>query len=239
MSHCHNHNNHHHHHHHHNHHHQHATPEQRKVSSMEMPFRANGNNNNANNLPRNGSITPPFEENGVTSPLDAQISRNGSGVDLQQHHMRAAAAAAAAANSINSLGTSVDSALLPTGQQQQQLFQQQQQQALLAKNRFASGDLNTREALVRRRLFSIGEHQKLGWDEKENDPTNPFSETDQSLNRFEKDQRRAALVMELTGQQQQQQQQQQANPHNGVGPPPGLFQMPTNFESSSFDSIGE
>jgi hypothetical protein len=77
---------------------------------------------------RNGSITPPFEENGVASPVDGQ----------KFNHLADA----------SSLGTSIDSAMVQTATNSYSF----------AKNRFLSGDhvnASNRDALLRRQLFAI------------------------------------------------------------------------------------
>ena len=109
-------------------------------------------------------IQPPFEENGIASPIDdqsklkaAQATQNGSGGN----------------NSINNLSSSIDSAVLShhqqvqqQQQQQQQLHQQQQQNGIYPKNRFLSGDhVAGREAMMRRQMYPpIGKclHRKRG-----------------------------------------------------------------------------
>ena len=68
---------------------------------------------------------PPFEENGIASPID---------IDK---------AIANAMTTNNSLGTSIDSAMVTTT-------------STFAKNRFLSGDQNSRDAMLRRQLFAIG-----------------------------------------------------------------------------------
>ena len=78
---------------------------------------------------RNGSLTPPFEENGVASPIE-----NGTNSDKFGHL------------DSRSLGTSIDSAMVTATN-------------TFAKNRFLSGDhvnANNRDALLRRQLFAIG-----------------------------------------------------------------------------------
>merc|ERR1711936_745173 len=79
---------------------------------------------------RNGSITPPFEENGVASPIDGQKFNVGGGSPAS-----------------SSLGTSIDSAMVTATN------------TFVAKNRFLSGDhvnANNQSALLRRQLFAIG-----------------------------------------------------------------------------------
>merc|ERR1712223_127911 len=81
---------------------------------------------------RNGSITPPFEENGVASPIDGQKFNVGGG---------------GGSPASSSLGTSIDSAMVTATN------------TFVAKNRFLSGDhvnANNQSALLRRQLFAIG-----------------------------------------------------------------------------------
>jgi len=80
---------------------------------------------------RNGSITPPFEENGVASPIDGQKFNVGGG---------------GGSPASSSLGTSIDSAMVTATN------------TFVAKNRFLSGDhvnANNQSALLRRQLFAI------------------------------------------------------------------------------------
>ena len=92
---------------------------------------------------RNGSLTPPFEENGVASPIEG-----GNAVDKFGHL------------DSRSLGTSIDSAMVTATN-------------TFAKNRFLSGDhvnANNRDALLRRQLFAIGKKIGLYSTLFENDP---------------------------------------------------------------------
>ena len=78
-------------------------------------------------------MTPPFEENGVASPIEGGNAVDKFG-DLASR----------------SLGTSIDSAMVTATN-------------TFAKNRFLSGDhvnANNRDALLRRQLFAIG--KKIG-----------------------------------------------------------------------------
>ena len=83
-------------------------------------------------------LQPPFEENGVASPIDGQKFNVGGGSPAS-----------------SSLGTSIDSAMVTATN------------TFVAKNRFLSGDhvnANNQSALLRRQLFAIGklELQKNG-----------------------------------------------------------------------------
>ena len=92
---------------------------------------------------RNGSLTPPFEENGVASPIEGGNAVDKFG-DLASR----------------SLGTSIDSAMVTATN-------------TFAKNRFLSGDhvnANNRDALLRRQLFAIGKKIGLYSTLFENDP---------------------------------------------------------------------
>ena len=76
---------------------------------------------------------PPFEENGVASPIDGQKFNVGGG---------------GGSPASSSLGTSIDSAMVTATN------------TFVAKNRFLSGDhvnANNQSALLRRQLFAIGE----------------------------------------------------------------------------------
>merc|ERR1712001_657791 len=78
---------------------------------------------------------PPFEDNGVASPIDGQKFNVGGG---------------GGSPASSSLGTSIDSAMVTATN------------TFVAKNRFLSGDhvnANNQSALLRRQLFAIG---KLG-----------------------------------------------------------------------------
>eukprot|EP00095_Tigriopus_kingsejongensis_P011436 maker-scaffold222_size251774-snap-gene-0.25 protein:Tk11436 transcript:maker-scaffold222_size251774-snap-gene-0.25-mRNA-1 annotation:"ring finger protein unkempt-like protein" len=116
---------------------------------------------------RNGSITPPFEENGIASPIET--NKQGAGQSTTENVRDS--------SSINKLGTSMDSGMpMPNG------FANGSSNGSTNishnKNRFLSGDLNSREALFRRRLFSI--------------------ESNPNLSPLEKAQRKASLMHEVT-----------------------------------------
>ena len=108
---------------------------QRHHGSNGGQVQAHGNhglNSNPSQM-RNGSLTPPFEENGVASPIEGGNAVDKFG-DLASR----------------SLGTSIDSAMVTATN-------------TFAKNRFLSGDhvnANNRDALLRRQLFAIG--KKIG-----------------------------------------------------------------------------
>ena len=103
------------------------------------------------------SFQPPFEENGVASPIDGQKFNVGGG---------------GGSPASSSLGTSIDSAMVTATN------------TFVAKNRFLSGDhvnANNQSALLRRQLFAIGKlelqkngqerqgprnHFKIGWPQK-------------------------------------------------------------------------
>ena len=89
---------------------------------------------------------PPFEENGVASPIDGQKFNVGGGSPAS-----------------SSLGTSIDSAMVTATN------------TFVAKNRFLSGDhvnANNQSALLRRQLFAIGEleSRKKIWEAGTEDP---------------------------------------------------------------------
>ena len=91
---------------------------------------------------------PPFEENGVASPIDGQKFNVGGG---------------GGSPASSSLGTSIDSAMVTATN------------TFVAKNRFLSGDhvnANNQSALLRRQLFAIGEleSRKKIWEAGTEDP---------------------------------------------------------------------
>ena len=105
---------------------------QRHHGSNGGQVQAHGNHGGPSQM-RNGSLTPPFEENGVASPIEGGNAVDKFG-DLASR----------------SLGTSIDSAMVTATN-------------TFAKNRFLSGDhvnANNRDALLRRQLFAIG--KKIG-----------------------------------------------------------------------------
>ncbi|XP_059098725.1 putative E3 ubiquitin-protein ligase UNKL isoform X2 [Tigriopus californicus] len=126
---------------------------------------------------RNGSITPPFEENGIASPIESN-----------KHHLGQSGTAAQMENgansSINNLSSSMDSAMGPPpplpNSTNNGFVNNGNPGANLShnKNRFLSGDLTSREALIRRQMFSI-----------ENNP---------NLSQMEKVQRKTSLMLEVT-----------------------------------------
>jgi hypothetical protein len=88
---------------------------------------------------RNGSMTPPFEENGIASPI---AGGNGSSIRTSLNLSTANGVSNGVSNG-STLGTSIDSALVPSPN-------------TYPKNRFLSGDLNSnREAYLRRQFISI------------------------------------------------------------------------------------
>ena len=94
------------------------------------------------------SFQPPFEENGVASPIDGQKFNVGGG---------------GGSPASSSLGTSIDSAMVTATN------------TFVAKNRFLSGDhvnANNQSALLRRQLFAIGEleSRKKIWEAGTEDP---------------------------------------------------------------------
>jgi len=100
---------------------------QRHHGSNGGQVQAHGNHGGPSQM-RNGSLTPPFEENGVASPIEGGNAVDKFG-DLASR----------------SLGTSIDSAMVTATN-------------TFAKNRFLSGDhvnANNRDALLRRQLFAI------------------------------------------------------------------------------------
>ena len=107
---------------------------QRHHGSNGGQVQAHGNHGGlpSNSQMRNGSLTPPFEENGVASPIEGGNAVDKFG-DLASR----------------SLGTSIDSAMVTATN-------------TFAKNRFLSGDhvnANNRDALLRRQLFAIGKRK--------------------------------------------------------------------------------
>ena len=104
---------------------------QRHHGSNGGQVQAHGNHGGPSQM-RNGSLTPPFEENGVASPIEGGNAVDKFG-DLASR----------------SLGTSIDSAMVTATN-------------TFAKNRFLSGDhvnANNRDALLRRQLFAIGKRK--------------------------------------------------------------------------------
>ena len=110
------------------------------------------------------TLQPPFEENGIASPIDLpHLQSQQQQMHMQQQQQQQQ-------NGAN-LNTSMDSAMM---QQQQAVAAQaaaaaaaaaaaQQQQQLAAaamfaanKNRFLSGDQTNREAMLRRQMFNMG-----------------------------------------------------------------------------------
>jgi len=87
---------------------------------------------------RNGSMTPPFEENGIASPISDKTGVNGSSIRTSLN-----LTSSNGVSNSSTLGTSIDSALVPSPN-------------TYPKNRFLSGDLNSnREAYLRRQFMTI------------------------------------------------------------------------------------
>jgi len=87
---------------------------------------------------RNGSMTPPFEENGIASPISDKTGGNGNSIRTSLN-----LTSSNGLSNSSTLGTSIDSALVPSPN-------------TYPKNRFLSGDLNSnREAYLRRQFMSI------------------------------------------------------------------------------------
>ena len=84
-------------------------------------------------------LQPPFEENGIASPISDKTGGNGSSIRTSL-----ALTSSNGVSNSSTLGTSIDSALVPSPN-------------TYPKNRFLSGDLNSnREAYLRRQFMSIG-----------------------------------------------------------------------------------
>ena len=112
---------------------------------------------------RNGSITPPFEENGVASPIEAHAAlallpkagasspssaSSSSSASSNSNQGHAGGGGGGGSSSITGLSTSMDSA--PPVMQHHGY----------PKNRFFSGDhANSRETLMRRQIYSIGKKE--------------------------------------------------------------------------------
>ena len=84
-------------------------------------------------------LQPPFEENGIASPISDKTGVNGSSIRTSVN-----LTSSNGVSNSSTLGTSIDSALVPSPN-------------TYPKNRFLSGDLNSnREAYLRRQFMSIG-----------------------------------------------------------------------------------
>ena len=203
---------------------------------------------------RNGSITPPFEENGVASPIEQAAAHKG------------ASSPSSASSSSSSSGQNGQSGLAGLSTSMDSAPPVMQHAAGYPKNRFFSGDhANSRETLMRRQIYSIGKDGEKNHIFRSAvhlkglqriiygiDILSSSAESDHTLSPVEKSRRKASLIMELNSaaaaaaaaaavrlqQQQQQQQQQQSTtpPTNGMNASSSLFPA---FNTDAIDSMGE
>ena len=87
-------------------------------------------------------LQPPFEENGIASPIGDKTGGTGSSIRTSLNLMTSNGGISNGVSNGSTLGTSIDSALVPSPN-------------TYPKNRFLSGDLNS-NAYLRRHFISIG-----------------------------------------------------------------------------------
>ena len=89
-------------------------------------------------------LQPPFEENGIASPIGDKTGGTGSSIRTSLNLMTSNGGISNGVSNGSTLGTSIDSALVPSPN-------------TYPKNRFLSGDLNS-NAYLRRQFISIGKY---------------------------------------------------------------------------------